>query len=298
MSEQLLVKKTDATEFSDGGVPCVSVRGIGGMSLEKTFDCGQCFRFEASTHKQGAFEGVAFGEFLRVYQPEPDRIVLYNTDLDKYRRIWHRFFAFDHDWERIRADVASRAPELYAAAKVAGDIRILSQDRFEALVSFIISQCNNIPRIKGLVAALCRAYGEEIRTPEGERAYSFPTPESILAKPVSELTKLKVGYRDEFIYDAARAASEGLLDEISAADSTKKAEELVRSVRGVGGKVASCVLLFGFERYDAFPVDVWMKRAMLRLFGKVGNGSEFGPYAGVAQQYLFYCERYLGGAAE
>lgn len=277
------------------GAPAVRITGLSGYSLSMTFDCGQCFRFEASDVIEGAFEGVAYGRFLRVMQDTDDDMTILGCTMEEYENIWRRFFSLDKDWHAIKADIESRSPELFSAAQTAGGIRILTQDRFEALCSFIISQCNNIPRIKGLVRALCQKYGEPILTPEGDTVYTFPTPESILSRPVSELSALKLGYRDKYIYAAAKAASEGLLDRISSAETTAEAHKLITSVEGVGKKVAACALLFGFERYDAFPVDVWMKRALERLFGGVGDYSVFGPYAGVAQQYLFFCERYVHG---
>lgn len=277
------------------GRSAVKVCGLQNYSLYKTFDCGQCFRFEPSRAVDGAFEGVAHGRFLRVYQDTPDDMTLLDCSMEEYENIWRRFFSIDKDWDGIKADIERRSPVLCDAAAKAGNIRILTQDRFEALCSFIISQCNNIPRIKGLVRALCERYGQKIFTPEGNAVYTFPTPESILSQPVSSLTSLRLGYRDQYIYDAAKAASEGILDKISAAPTTKDAERIICSINGVGKKVAACALLFGFERYDAFPVDVWMKRALARLFPGVGDYAVFGPYAGVAQQYMFYCERYIEG---
>ncbi len=268
------------------------ITGIGDFSLGRTFDCGQCFRFDPCPEHEGMFCGVAFGQYLRAFEQEPGKLYLLGVEPEQYMNTWRRFFSFDRDWEAIRADIESRSPILRTAAAGAEGIRILSQDPFEALISFIISQCNNIPRIKGLVRALCESYGEPIRTPDGRTEYSFPTPESILSRPLSDLTALKLGYRDEYIYGACRAVCNGILEQISEAQSTAEAERIVRSIHGIGAKVAACVLLFGFRRYDAFPVDVWMKRALSRLFGGVSDYSMFGPYGGVAQQYMFYCERY------
>ena len=278
--------------FNIGDTPALYITGLGDFSLARTLDCGQCFRFEESRTHTGTFEGVAHGRFLRLSQPRPESLVLFGVSEEEYSRTWRRYFSFDRDWTAIRADIEARSPALAEAAAGAEGIRILTQDRFEALVSFIISQCNNIPRIKGLIEVLSEKYGERIEGPMGRAAYAFPTPEAILARPMSELTSLRVGYRDEYIYSACRAACEGILDEISAAETTRDAERLVRSIRGIGAKVAACVLLFGFGRYDAFPVDVWMKRALARLFPGVSDYTVFGPYAGVAQQYMFYCERY------
>ncbi len=283
-------------QIKHDSVSAVRIAGLGNYSVSKTLDCGQCFRFERSPRYRHEYEGVAHGKYIRVYQEEDylDEMIIVNCKEADFWNIWYKYFALDRPWTEIREDISSRSPVLAHAAELAGDIRILSQDPFEALVSFIISQCNNIPRIKGLVEALCERYGDKKYTPEGDVFYTFPTPERILDCP-SGLSGLKLGYRDKYIYAAACAARDGIIDKISEAQSTAEAEKMVRSIEGVGPKVAACALLFGFERYDAFPVDVWMKRALARLFPGCRDYSVFGPYAGVAQQYMFYCERYLEG---
>lgn len=262
-----------------------------GYSLALTFDCGQCFRFEPT--ERGTFEGVAFGEYIEMSQPEEGKILLHGVkpeDADK----WKAFLALDTDWEQIRLDVASRSEILSDAASLAGGIRILKQDEFEALISFVISQCNNIPRIKGLISALSKSYGNEIIHADGRSFYSFPDAKTLASLPLSELRALKLGYRAEYILNAANAALDGLIEAVKAESDTRSAVKLLTSVGGIGEKVAACALLFGFGRLDAFPKDVWIKRAMEKYFPGCKDTSVFGPYAGVAQQYLFYRERYLG----
>lgn len=262
-----------------------------GYSLALTFDCGQCFRFEPT--ERGTFEGVAFGEYIEMSQPEEGKILLHGVkpeDADK----WKAFLALDTDWEQIRLDVASRSEILSDAASLAGGIRILKQDEFEALISFVISQCNNIPRIKGLISALSKSYGNEIIHADGRSFYSFPDAKTLASLPLSELRALKLGYRAEYILNAANAALGGLIEAVKAESDTRSAVKLLTSVGGIGEKVAACALLFGFGRLDAFPKDVWIKRAMEKYFPGCKDTSVFGPYAGVAQQYLFYRERYLG----
>ena len=262
-----------------------------GYSLALTFDCGQCFRFEPT--ERGTFEGVAFGEYIEMSQPEEGKILLHGVkpeDADK----WKAFLALDTDWEQIRLDVASRSEILSDAASLAGGIRILKQDEFEALISFVISQCNNIPRIKGLISALSKSYGNEIIHADGRSFYSFPDAKTLASIPLSELRALKLGYRAEYILNAANAALDGLIEAVKAESDTRSAVKLLTSVGGIGEKVAACALLFGFGRLDAFPKDVWIKRAMEKYFPGCKDTSVFGPYAGVAQQYLFYRERYLG----
>ena len=262
-----------------------------GYSLALTFDCGQCFRFEPTN--RNSFEGVAFGEYIEMSQPEEGKILLHGVSEENAEK-WRRFLAIDTDWDNIKTDVASRSDVLKHAAELAGGIRILKQDEFEALISFVISQCNNIPRIKGLISALSRNYGKAIELTDGRMVYTFPDAETLASLPLSELRALKLGYRAEYILNAANATLDGLIDSVKAEADTRSAAKLLTSVGGIGEKVAACTLLFGFGRLDAFPKDVWIKRAMEKYFPGCKDTAVFGPYAGVAQQYLFYRERYLG----
>lgn len=290
----MLSIKEIITQTEYNGKDALRITGLGDFSLSRTLDCGQCFRWDALTPDLTEHIGVAHGKRLCAVQKERGELILCDTTEEEYLALWRRYFSLDRDWQAIRADIEGRSPALKMAANRAEGIRILSQDPFEALISFIISQCNNIPRIKGLIAALCERYGQRLEAPDGTLTYAFPTPESILAHPLSSLTELKVGYRDEYIYSACRAVCEGIIDEILAAKTTHEAEQILTSMHGVGRKVAACVLLFGFGRLDAFPVDVWMKRALARNFPDCRDFSVFGQYAGVAQQYMFYAERYEG----
>lgn len=262
-----------------------------GYDLFLTFDCGQCFRFEPT--ERGTFEGVAFGEYIEMSQPEKEQILLHGVSPENAEK-WISFLSLDKNWDHIKGDVASRSPVLQEASELAGGIRILKQDEFEALISFVISQCNNIPRIKGLISALSRNYGKEILLSDGRAVYAFPDANTLASLPLSELRALKLGYRAEYILNAANAALDGLIDEVKSESDTRSAIKLLTSVGGIGEKVAACTLLFGFGRLDAFPKDVWIKRAMQRYFPGCKDTSVFGPYAGVAQQYLFYRERYTG----
>ena len=166
------------------------------------------------------------------------------------------------------------------------------------------TQNNNIPRIKKLIVALSRQMGRKIDTSlmvehgaDSEIGFAFPTPAAVEAAGQSALADLKTGFRAKYIYDAAQRIAGGKLD-LSLVDSmpdTARAAEMLCEIKGVGPKVAACTLLFGFGRLDSFPVDVWIKRAIEKYFPGEFNAEALGPYAGVAQQYLFYYERYLGG---
>ncbi len=276
------------------GLPAVTVYGTGEYDLALTFDCGQCFRFEPHPTLKSMYEGVAFGRYV-IFEGGENRITVHGSAYDDFCNIWYKFLALDRDWTAIKNEISSLSPVFKEPARIAGGIRILKQDEFEAFISFIISQCNNIPRIKGLISKLSQKYGEEIVTPDGRSFYTFPTAEVLSKAELSDLSALKLGYRAEYVKIGAENAASGLLEDCKNAKTTKEAKAILKSSRGNGEKVASCALLFGFGRLDAFPIDVWIKRAMAHYFPDVKDPeAAFGRYAGVAQQYLFYCERYIG----
>ena len=277
------------TKIKYKGRDALKIEGLGDFLLYRTLDCGQCFRWQLTDASAGEHIGVAHGRELHAASERQGELILVDVDEEEFERIWRRYFSLDRDWQAIRRDIELRSVQLREAAALSEGIRILSQEPYEALVSFIISQCNNIPRIKGLIRSLSEHYGERI----SEHSYTFPTAERILSEPLSSLSALKLGYRDEYIYSACRDVCDGIIERIEACPTTAEAERILTSMKGVGRKVASCVLLFGFGRLDAFPVDVWMKRALERNFGRGADISSFGDYRGVAQQYLFYAERYI-----
>ena len=274
----------------------IKVTPLGAFSVEKTFDCGQCFRFDKveNSEHECEFRGVAFGRAVS-FASDGGELYIYGADEADYESIWRHYLGLDLDYAAIDADILSRSsnPALKNAIEFGQGIRILSQDPWEAVCSFIISQNNNIPRIKKIVAALSEKYGEHL----GGSDFAFPTPEAMLNAGESGLFELKTGFRAKYLYDAARRVASGELDlsEISKLSSTDIAAKKLCEVKGIGPKVAACSLLFGFERYDAFPVDVWIRRVMEKYFEPGFDASDLGQYAGIAQQYLFYYERYLGG---
>ena len=287
-------------------IPVVEVSGVRGFDVTKTFDCGQCFRFDLvqdSRHEQ-EFAGVAYGRMISVAQ-DGDTVYIYNSDEADFYNIWQSYLGLDIDYDRICEDIISRSDNaaLREAVLVGQGIRILRQQYWETVCSFIISQNNNIPRIKKIIAALSEKYGERIDArgmenhgaPDGV-AYAFPTAESVRDAGVDNIFALKTGFRAKYIVDAAQKCTDGTvqLDKISEMPTAEAAEAL-KLIKGVGDKVAACSLLFGFDKLDAFPVDVWIKKVIARYFGEDFTSASLGPYAGVAQQYLFYYERWLGG---
>lgn len=250
------------------------------LDIAATLDCGQCFRFSADA--DGVISGVAFGKLLRLRQTE-EEIWFYNAALPEFEGTWRSFFDLDADYAAVKRRL-SRDKTLRAAVRYSPGIRVLRQDSFEALVSFIISQNNNIPRIKGCIDKLCRRFGREI----GEGVYSFPTADALASARPEDYAGLSLGYRDSYVRECGRAVASGSLSlEAVARMPLAQARETLLSLKGVGVKVAECALLFGFHQTGSFPVDTWMKKALARFYPS-GFPESFADVAGLAQQYLFH----------
>ena len=261
-----------------------AVRGLGEFDLAATLDCGQAFRW--ATEDDGAWRGVACGRVLRVRQRDDGVLLFEDTPLAEFEQIWRRYFDLDRDYAAIRAAISGH-PVLREVSAFAGGIRVLSQDPWETLCSFIISQNNNIPRIKGIIARLCESFGDPL--PGGE--YAFPPPERLAPLGVADLAPLRSGFRAKYILDAARRVSSGEveLDPLRTLPLADARQSLTR-IMGVGPKVADCALLFGCGRIECFPMDVWIKRAMKQLFGGELPACAR-PYAGIVQQMIFHYAR-------
>ena len=275
------------------------VGGSGDFSVFRTFDCGQCFRFDAveNSEYECEFRGVARGRKIGFAQNETGSFYIIGADTDDLP-MWENYLALDIDYTKINRSITEKItdPEDKRITEEARDtslgIRILRQDRWEALCSFIVSQNNNIPRIKKIISAMCEKYGNDLGG-----AYDFPTPEALASAGEKAIFDLRCGFRAKYIHGAALSVADGSLslDDVSDAKSYSDAEALLTSLKGVGPKVAACTLLFGFERYDAFPIDVWIRKVLAKYYSEGFDPASFGEYAGIAQQYLFYFERYLGG---
>ena len=260
------------------------------------FDCGQCFRFNKIGEEN--YDGVAFSRYIRVYAENGD-IYLENATREDFDLIWHDFFGFDRDYGEIMQSFKNFGKDgaLKKAMDFCPGIRIIRQDTFECLISFIISQNNNIPRIKKIVERLCFNFGDEF-TANGKKFYAFPTPEQIVRNG-DKLDIIKSGFRAKYIYDAAKKILDGKIRLDTVHDmTTPKGVEYLMNIKGVGPKVASCAMLFGYNRLDAFPIDVWVKRILEKYYSPSLSPDEitniFGIYAGAAQQYLFHYERTVG----
>ena len=253
------------------------------LDLEQTLDCGQSFRWEKQN--DGSFSGVAFGKYVNISLDGTDMIIKNAAPEDE--KIWREYFDLELDYGKIRGDISKLHPVLEDAARYAPGIRILRQEPYEALCTFIISQNNNIKRIKGIVARLCESFGDEI----DEGVYTFPTAERLAELTPDDLAPLRAGFRNRYIIDSAKKVASGEVDlELCKTAGYEAARAELMKITGVGVKVADCTLLFGMHRVEAFPVDVWMKRAMEKLFPGM-TAADFGEYAGIAQQYIFHYSR-------
>ncbi len=252
----------------------------------KTFECGQCFRWNADEH--GDWFGVAFGKAAKIVRQGEEVYII--CEPGDYEAVWRSYLDMDRDYESIRLGFDG-GEYLAKCADFGAGIRILRQERWEALCSFIISQCNNIPRIKGIVEKLCLHFGEK-KEFLGREYYSFPSAETIAKLEPEDLAVLRAGYRAPYIIGAARAVASGELDleYLAKADQATAMKGLLR-LNGVGAKVANCALLFGLGHLEAFPIDVWMKRALREHFPPDFDPASLGEYAGLAQQYIFYYAR-------
>lgn len=252
------------------------------FSLADTLDCGQCFRW-AGPDADGWHTGVAAAQVCRVKQTEDGLALDCRPEASAF---WHAYFDCDTSYAAIRealcADETLRRAALYAPG-----IRVLRQDAWEALCTFILSQNNNIPRIKGIVERLCALLGEEL----AGGLSSFPVPKRIAALSLEELAPLRAGFRAAYVLDAAQRVASGEVDlESVRRMPIEEARTALTAIHGVGPKVAECALLYGMGRMECFPMDVWMKRAMAALF-PAGLPACARAHAGIAQQYIFHYAR-------
>lgn len=260
----------------------IKITEISGLSLPETLDCGQCFRWRAD--ESGNWHGVVKGVH-RFIRPEADGITILGASEDEFNSIWYDYFDFGRDYDLLKNDFSANEM-LRDACAFAPGIRVLHQEPWEAFITFIISQNNNIARIKGIVERLCAAFGEEIE----EGVYAFPTPKALAEAPTEKFTALGCGYRADYISSASKEVYEGTLDlESLKTAPLGEARERLLKVHGVGPKVADCVLLYGLGRAERCPADVWMKRVLSALGGDMPECVS--NYAGIAQQFLFHYAR-------
>ncbi len=261
-----------------------------------TFMCGQCFRWEPE--EDGSYTGVAFSKVVNI-SCSGDTLVIKNITPDDFNSQWKHYLDLDTDYNTIKSQLSADA-NVKTAMDFGWGIKILNQEIFECLISFIISTQNAIPRIKKIVHTLSAMYGKRLEA-NGKTYYAFPTLEELSDITEADLAPLKAGYRAAYIVDAVAKLRSGQVNLSELKNMTyDQAKAQLMKIKGVGPKVADCVLLFSCGKKEAFPVDVWVKRTMQTLYlGENAKeneirrfaGEHFGEFAGIAQQYLFYYAR-------
>lgn len=284
----------------------IVVKDVRNFELAHIFECGQCFRW--NKQESGTYIGVAFGRVIEV-QKQGEDIIIFNTNEEDFKNIWSNYFDLYRDYSDIKS-VLSKDSILEKSVAFGHGIRLLRQDQFELIVSFIISANNRIPMIKKAIEKISLKYGSELEY-KGNKYFAFPTIEQLSKATEEELEKCGTGFRAKYIKDTVDKIYKNTVikdndyDEKFDIDWIKQQEDEIchkelQKYMGIGPKVADCIMLFSMQKYSAFPVDVWVKRAMIyfylapdvslkkiREFGI----NKFGELSGFAQQYLFYYAR-------
>lgn len=272
------------------------LKNVCDFDLAQTLECGQCFHFVKLDEEDYVL--TAKGYVLHVSQ-EADTVTFYDTDKDEYVNVWKDYFDMDRDYSAIKKKLLEKDDKLKDAIESMWGVRILNQDFFETLISFIISQNKQIPHIKKIVADISAKFGTYKGTYGGADMYTFPTLEQLANASEEDFKELKTGFRAPYIMDAIRRNMAGQFDinELKSMDYDSCIKELM-TIKGVGEKVANCVSLFGLGKKEAFPVDVWIKRIMETMYfdgvdtpkDKIAAFAkeQFVELGGFAQQYLFY----------
>lgn len=274
------------------------------FDAKNIFECGQCFRW--NKEKENGYIGVFENSVVRVEQTSKSIYFEGVNSQDKnLQEICFFYFDMQRDYEVLQKQLEKADSTLGQSIQYGQGIRILNQDLWETIISFIISANNNIPRIKGIIERLSKTYGQAIQWKENIY-YTFPTPEELAKASIEDLRKLGLGFRDKRVYETTKMVVEKKVDleKLKEEKNFEKIRETLLTLSGVGEKVADCILLFStLKRLEAFPIDVWVKRVMNELYihkeeAKVNNKEiqkiayeKFGTLAGLAQQYLFYWKR-------
>ena len=279
------------------------IKNIDSFDLKDIFECGQCFRW--NEQEDGSYTGVVKNNVLNV-KKENNQIIFQGKCEDNIQELVEDYFDLNRDYEEIKKDLSKIDENMKTSIEYGKGIRILNQDLWETIISFIISANNNIPRIKGIIERLSQKYGKEIIF-KGKKYYTFPTPEELKNVTVEEYRNIGLGFRDIRLYETTKMILEKEIDlkKLKENPNTKEVREELLKLSGVGPKVADCILLFSdLKRFEVFPIDVWVRRVMNDLYIKNDDENKvskkqiekiakekFGDLAGLAQQYLFYWRR-------
>lgn len=272
----------------------IKVNDVQNFNLRDIFECGQCFRWNETD--DNTYIGIAFGKVIEVKVIEKD-LYIYNATKEEVENIWIDYFDLTRDYGIIKEEL-SKDPLLAEAIEFGEGIRLLKQDPFELIISFIISANNRIPMIKRAIDRISQRWGEKIEY-KGNIYYTFPTIDRLRNATEEELKDCGVGFRGKYIKATVETLDDNMIDEMLNSNDDQ-CHKLLQKLSGIGPKVADCIMLFSMEKYSAFPVDVWVKRAMQHFYlapdvslPKIREFArdKFGKYAGFAQQYLFYYAR-------
>lgn len=272
------------------------------FSPKHIFDCGQCFRWNQEPN--GSYTGVFKNNVINVTENE-DQIIFTGICEGNIEQVCKEYFDLDTNYEKIKEKLSRVDNNLKQSIKYGEGIRILKQDLWETIISFIISANNNIPRIKKIIERLSENYGNKIKW-NGKTYYTFPTVEQLSKASVEDLRALGLGFRDKRVYETTKLIlnKQIELEKLQNITDSNLLREELNKLPGVGDKVADCIMLFSMKRFDVFPVDVWVRRVMNELYIKNEDETKvdkkqirslaeekYGNLAGIAQQYLFYWKR-------
>ncbi len=267
------------------------------------FECGQCFRWDKEI--DGSYTGI-FGNNVLNVSKNNNSIIFKGMCEKDIKETCIKYFDLNRDYEKIKLELSKIDDNLKTSIKYGNGIRILNQDLWETIISFIISANNNIPRIKGIINRISQKYGKEI-VYNNKSYYTFPTPEELSKASVEDLRNVGLGFRDIRVYKTTQKIynKEFDLEKLQQEKETNVIREKLLTLDGVGPKVADCIILFStLKRFDVFPIDVWVRRVMNELYIKNEDETEvnkkeieqlarekYGNLAGIAQQYLFFWKR-------
>ena len=283
------------------------LKNVESFEPKHIFECGQCFRW--NMQEDDSYTGVVGENVINVKKVQDD-IIIKGIFKDNIKDVCTRYFDLNTDYEEIKKELSKIDDNMKVSIQYGEGIRILKQDPWEALISFIISANNNIPRIKGIIEKISKKYGKEIEW-NNAKYYTFPTPEELSKASIKDLRLLGLGFRDSRVFETTQIINnkEIYLEQIEKLDDINILREELLKLPGVGPKVADCIMLFSMKKYEVFPIDVWVKRVMTELYSNeiletttnnISNKkilelaeNKFGKLAGLAQQYLFYWRREL-----
>lgn len=279
------------------------LKNIEDFEPKDIFECGQCFRW--NKQEDGSYIGVVGENVLKV-EKQNEEIRIESFGKENIEKLVEQYFDLKRDYTQIKKQLAQVDENMKISIQYGNGIRLLNQDLWETILSYIISANNNIPRIKGIIERLAKKYGNKI-TWRGKEYYTFPTPEQLKEVSVQEYRALGLGFRDKRVYETTQmiVSKQVDLEKMRQNVNTLEVKEQLLKLSGVGNKVADCILLFSdLKRLEVFPIDVWVRRVMNDLYIKEPEEEKvskkqieklavekFGNLAGIAQQYLYYWRR-------